>query len=74
MSNMIQPQTQPAIPGPFRVPAVPSQARAARLEALRLEICDLLDDIGTVRAEQLSALRARIEVAWKELTAAIDEE
>lgn len=73
MSNTVQPQTQPAIPVLFR-PAVPSPARAARLEALRLELLHLIDDIVTARGEQLSALRARFDVAWKELTAEIDQE
>jgi hypothetical protein len=74
MSNTVEPQAQPAIPSPFRVPAVPSPARAARLEALRLELFHLIDDIVTARGEQLSASRARFDVAWKELTAEIDEE
>jgi hypothetical protein len=74
MSNTIEPQAQPAIPVPFRGPAVPSPARAARLEELRLELFHLIDDIVTARGEQLSASRARFDVAWKELTAEIDEE
>jgi hypothetical protein len=74
MSSTVQPQTPPAIPVPLRVRAAPSPARAARLEAHRLELLRLIDDIVTGRGEQLAASRARFEVAWKELTAELDEE
>lgn len=74
MSNTVQPQTQPATPVPFRAPAVPSPAGAARLEELRVELLHLIDDIVTARGEQLSASRARFDAAWKELTAEIDVE
>ena len=74
MSSTAQPQTPPAIAVVVRVPAAPSPARAARLEALRLELLRLIDDIVTARGEQLAASRARFDVAWKELTAEVDEE
>jgi hypothetical protein len=74
MSTTVQQQTPPAVPVLARVPAAPSPARAARLEALRLELLRLIDDIVTARGEELAASRARFDVAWKELAAELDEE